>query len=196
MSVRVTVNRSLRGMNVHGCAQQLQLQRHDRLANPDDREHARKDQAGLVFLRLHGQEHAQEQAKDQRTPRYNHSVSPHISSPQNIPSKPTYQRSQSLNPSLMPPCSTTSASGHRPTNPLNRPPNPSLPNPLDSPRSAVPPIPPPPLVSIPPSRYFGYSTWRIFSHTANRSRDSVCQTVSSMVFCGARRSSPGIEDVR
>lgn len=109
------------------------------------------------------------------------------------PHQQTHQRSQSLNPSLIPPWRTTSASGHLPTNPLIPPPTP-LPNPLASPRSAA-PIPSP-RANIPPSRYLGHNTCRIFSQTASRSRDNVAHTVSSMVFCGARRSSPGMEDVR
>ncbi len=54
-----------------------------------------------------------------------------------------------------------------------------------------------PLSSIePPNRYRGYSTSRILDQTARRSRRTVSHTVSSIVFCGARRSSPGIRDVR
>jgi hypothetical protein len=49
---------------------------------------------------------------------------------------------------------------------------------------------------MPPSRYLGYSTCFIFSQMANRSRESVSHTVSSMVLVGARRSSPGMLDVR
>lgn len=92
----------------------------------------------------------------------------------------------------MPPCSTTSASGHRPTIPLipERP----FPKPVASPLSAA-PIPPP-LVKNPPSRYLGQSTCLNFSQTARKSRDNVSHTDSSMVFCGARRSSPGIDEVR
>ena len=100
-----------------------------------------------------------------------------------------HQRSQSLNPSLIPPCNTTSASGHLPAIPL-RPPARLSP----SPRSA-PPMPPP-LCSIPPSRYLGHNTCLIFSHTANKSLDRVSHTDSSMVSVGARRSSPGIEELR
>lgn len=101
----------------------------------------------------------------------------------------TYHRSQSLSPSLISPWSTTSASGHLPAIPL-MPPAMLSPSPL----SAA-PIPPP-LCSMPPSRYFGQSTCLIFSHTASRSRDSVSHTDSSIVFEGARRSSPGIEELR
>ena len=98
-------------------------------------------------------------------------------------------KSQSLRPSLMPPCRITSASGHLPAMFLRPPPKPSA-----SPRSAAPM--PPPLCIIPPNRYFGYSTCFIFSHIAKMSRDNVSQTVSSMVLVGARRSSPGMLDVR
>jgi hypothetical protein len=102
----------------------------------------------------------------------------------------TYQRSQSLSPSLIPPWRIPSASGHRPTSPLISPPKPWL-----SPRSAA-FMPPPPLCSIPPKRYLGHSTCFIFSHTASRSLDKVAHTLSSIVFCGARRSSPGMLEVR
>jgi hypothetical protein len=98
-------------------------------------------------------------------------------------------RSQSLRPSLMPLCRRASASGHLPAMFLKLPPSPSA-----SPRSAAPM--PPPLCIMPPSRYLGYSTCFIFSHIASRSRDSVSHTVSSMVLVGARRSSPGILDVK
>jgi len=100
-----------------------------------------------------------------------------------------HHKSQSLKPSLMPPCNTTSASGHLPAMPLKPPARLPL-----SPRSA-PPIPPP-LCRIPPRRYFGHSTCLIFSQTANRSLDRVSHTDSSIVFVGARRSSPGIEELR
>lgn len=49
---------------------------------------------------------------------------------------------------------------------------------------------------MPPSKYLGHSTWRIFSQTASRSRRSVSQTDSSNVLTGARRSSPGIAEFR
>jgi hypothetical protein len=49
---------------------------------------------------------------------------------------------------------------------------------------------------MPPSRYLGYRTCFIFSQMAKMSRDSVSHTVSSMVLVGARRSSPGMLDVR
>jgi hypothetical protein len=84
-------------------------------------------------------------------------------------------------------CRTVSASGQRPRRPLATPP---------SPLSTSPAIPPPPRMSMPPSRYLGQSTSRTFSHTALRSRDSVSQTDSSMVLVVARRSSPGMDDVR
>ena len=100
-----------------------------------------------------------------------------------------YHRSQSRKPSLIPPCNTASASGHLPAMPL-KPPAMLLP----SPRSA-PPIPPP-RCNIPPRRYLGHKTCRIFSHTACRSLDNVSHTVSSIVFVGARLSSPGIEEFR
>lgn len=106
-----------------------------------------------------------------------------------------YQRSQFLSPSLIPPCKTTSASGSLLTSP-RRAPILSLPNPVASPRSADPPLPPPPRIIMPPSRYCGQRTCLIFSHTARRSRESVSQTDSSIVFCGARRSSPGMDEVR
>lgn len=107
----------------------------------------------------------------------------------------TYQRSQSLNPSLIPPCKSASASGHLPTNPLNCPivgtPPPRLsPSPLSAPPS------PPPWFSIPPRRYLGQSTCLIFSHTASKSLLSVSQTDSSSVLSGARRSSPGMAELR
>lgn len=89
----------------------------------------------------------------------------------------------------MPPCKTTSASGHRPAMPL-RPPARLSPCAL-----SAPPIPPP-RWSIPPSKYFGQSTCLIFSHTASRSRDKVSHTDSSIVLVGARRSSPGMEELR
>jgi hypothetical protein len=98
-------------------------------------------------------------------------------------------RSQSLSPSLMPLCKRASASGHRPASVRRLPPRPSA-----SPRSAAPM--PPPRCIMPPSRYLGYSTCFIFSHIANRSLESVAHTVSSMVFVGARRSSPGMVEVR
>jgi len=99
------------------------------------------------------------------------------------------QRSQSLRPSLMPLCRMASASGHLPAIFLRLPPRPSA-----SPRSAAPM--PPPCCIMPPSRYLGYSTCFIFSHIANKSLDSVSHTVSSMVLVGARRSSPGMVEVR
>ena len=98
-------------------------------------------------------------------------------------------RSQSRRPSLMPPCSSTSASGHLPARLLMPPPKPSA-----SPRSAA--AMPPPCCIMPPSRYLGYNTCFIFSQMASRSRDSVSHTVSSMVLVGARRSSPGMLDVK
>ena len=101
----------------------------------------------------------------------------------------TYHKSQSRSPSLMPPWSTTSASGHLPTSSLIPPPRLSA-----SPLSAA--LMPPPLRSIPPRRYLGHRTCFIFSHTANRSLERVSHTLSSMVFCGALRSSPGMEEVR
>ena len=97
------------------------------------------------------------------------------------------QRSQSRRPSLIPACRMTSASGHLPA--MFRRPEPS-----DSPRSAAPM--PPPRCMMPPSRYLGYRTCFIFSHIAKMSRDSVSHTVSSMVFVGARRSSPGMLEVK
>lgn len=100
-----------------------------------------------------------------------------------------YQRSQSLKPSDMPPWSTTSASGHLPATPL-KPPARLSPSPL-----SAPPMPPP-LCSIPPSRYLGQRTCLNFSHTASRSRDNVSHTDSSMVFVGTRLSSPGIDELR
>ena len=105
------------------------------------------------------------------------------------PMKGAYHKSQSLKPSLMPPCRTTSASGHLPAIAL-RPPAELSP----SPRSA-PPMPPP-LCNIPPRRYFGQSTCLIFSHTASKSLERVSQTDSSIVFVGARLSSPGMEELR
>src|ERR1051325_3177836 len=45
---------------------------------------------------------------------------------------------------------------------------------------------------VPPNKYLGYKTSRSLDQTANRSRRSVSQTDSSMVFCGARRSSPAV----
>lgn len=99
------------------------------------------------------------------------------------------QRSQSRKPSLVPPWRMTSASGHRPAMFLRPPPKPSA-----SPRSAAPM--PPPRCMMPPSRYLGYRTCFIFSQMAKMSRDSVSHTVSSMVLVGARRSSPGMLDVR
>lgn len=102
---------------------------------------------------------------------------------------PAYQRSQSLKPSDMPPWSTTSASGHLPATPL-KPPARLSPSPL-----SAPPMPPP-LCSIPPSRYLGQRTCLIFSHTASRSRDNVSHTDSSIVLVGARLSSPGIDELR
>lgn len=98
-------------------------------------------------------------------------------------------RSQSRRPSLMPLCRMASASGHLPAMLRRLPPTPSA-----SPRSAAPM--PPPRCIMPPSRYLGYSTCFIFSQMANTSLDSVSQTVSSMVLVGARRSSPGMVDVR
>lgn len=89
----------------------------------------------------------------------------------------------------MPPCNTTSASGHLPAIPLRPPAR------LASWVPSAPPIPAP-RWSMPPSRYLGHSTCLIFSHTAKRSRDSVSHTDSSIVFVGARRSSPGIEELR
>lgn len=83
----------------------------------------------------------------------------------------------------------TSASGHLPARPLIPPPNPSA-----SPRSAAPM--PPPCCIMPPKRYLGYSTCFSFSHIANRSRDNVSHTVSSIVLVGARRSSPPTAEVR
>ena len=49
---------------------------------------------------------------------------------------------------------------------------------------------------MPPSKYLGYSTCFIFSQIASRSRDNVSHTVSSMVLVGARRSSPGMVEVK
>lgn len=49
---------------------------------------------------------------------------------------------------------------------------------------------------LPPNRYLGYKTSRIFCQTAIRSRLRVAQTDSSMVLVDALRSSPGIVDVR
>ena len=103
--------------------------------------------------------------------------------------KLTYHRSQSLRPSDMPPWRTTSASGHLPATP-RKPPARLSPSPL-----SAPPMPAP-LCSIPPSRYLGQRTCLIFSHTASRSRDSVSHTDSSIVFVGARLSSPGIDELR
>ena len=68
------------------------------------------------------------------------------------------------------------------------------------------PAPPPPN-PVPDSRTsfafghflnvnFGQRTAFIFSHTAKMSRDSVLQTDSSRVLVGARRSSPGMAEVR
>ncbi len=107
-----------------------------------------------------------------------------------IPAFATYHKSQSLSPSLIPACKTTSASGHLPI-PSTLPPSLRL---SPSPLSAAPM--PPPRCKMPPRRYFGHNTSLIFSHTASRSRDSVSHTLSSIVFVGARRSSPGIEEVR
>src|ERR1700761_3544495 len=84
-------------------------------------------------------------------------------------------------------CKTASASGHLPKTPLAASP---------SPLSASPAIPSPLRVRMPPRRYFGQSTSRTFSHTAFKSRDKVSQTDSSIVFVGARRSSPEIADVK
>src|ERR1700744_4992522 len=83
--------------------------------------------------------------------------------------------------------STVSASGQRPRRPRTTPP---------SPLSTSPAMPPPPRMSMPPSRYLGHSTSRTFSHTALRSLDSVSHADSSMVLVVARRSSPGMDDVR
>lgn len=97
----------------------------------------------------------------------------------------------------MPPCNTASASGHRPTRPRTCPIAPCNPPPMSPSASSPLPVPalPPPFIT-PPSRYFGYNTCRIFSHTASRSRRSVSHTVSSMVLSGARRSSPAIAELR
>jgi hypothetical protein len=55
---------------------------------------------------------------------------------------------------------------------------------------------PPPRCIMPPSRYLGYSTCCILLQMAMRSRESVSHTVSSIVLVGARRSSPGMLEVR
>lgn len=107
----------------------------------------------------------------------------------NFVERHSYQRSQSRRPSLMPPCKTTSASGQRPAMPRKPPARLS-----PSPRSAPPN--PPPLCKNPPSKYLGHNTWRIFSQTASRSRESVSHTDSSIVLLGARRSSPGSVELR
>jgi hypothetical protein len=84
-------------------------------------------------------------------------------------------------------CKTVSASGQRPRKLRAAP---------GSPRSSSPAIPPPLRMSMPPNRYLGHSTSRTFSHTARRSLDKVSHTDSSMVLVVARRSSPGMDDVR
>ena len=100
-----------------------------------------------------------------------------------------YHRSQSLKPSLIPPSSKASASGHLPAMPLN-PPAKLSPSPL-----SAPPIPPP-LCNMPPNKYLGHNTSLIFSQDARRSLDRVSHTDSSIVFVGALRSSPGMDELR
>lgn len=70
------------------------------------------------------------------------------------------------------------------------PANPPLLKPSNAPRIVV-------VLSImlPPKRYLGYNTSRILDQTANRSRDRVSQTDSSIVFRVAR-SVPGMAEVR
>jgi hypothetical protein len=100
-----------------------------------------------------------------------------------------YQRSQSRNPSLIAPWRRTSASGSlpaRPRSPLAR----ISPSPLSKPPR------PPSLWSMPPRRYFGHSTNRNFSQDAFKSLERVSHTDSSIVFVGARRSSPCIDELR
>ena len=100
----------------------------------------------------------------------------------------TYHRSQSRKPSLIAPCKRASASGSLLAIP-RRPPAIPL-SPLSKPPK------PPSRCSIPPSRYRGISTKRIFSHDARKSLDKVSHTDSSIVLVGARRSSPWIASLR
>jgi hypothetical protein len=184
-------------LNVHVASKKLDLEGHDGLGDPDHGEDAAEDERALVIASVDREKEGQKQAEEQWSPRKIVSiVLLNIFAGHSTPAVfRTYQRSQSLNPSLIPPCSTASASGHLPTIPLNCPILGTPPARLSpSPRSA-PPIPPP-WFSMPPSKYFGHSTWRIFSQTASRSRRSVSHTVSSRVLTGARRSSPGMAELR
>ena len=103
----------------------------------------------------------------------------------------TYHRSQSRNSSLIPPCSKASASGNLPAIPRKPPAMPATPA---SPRSAPPK--PPSRCSRPPHRCFGHRTNLIFCQEPRRSRERVSHTDSSIVFIGARRSSPWMVELR
>lgn len=79
--------------------------------------------------------------------------------------------------------------------------NTSGPQRSQSPMTLTPPPDPPDSSTSFASGHFlnvnlGYSTAFIFAHTAKMSRESVSQTDSSRVFFWARRSSPGIAEVR
>lgn len=167
---------------LHVPAEELDLHRYHCFSDPDQSEDARKHHGLLLSRSCHREQQTKQQAEYEGAPAPNVSKmnTEYLSAWALF-----HHKSQSLKPSLIPPCSTTSASGHLPAMPLIVP---------LSPRSA-PPIPPP-LCRIPPRRYFGHSTCLIFSHTANRSLDRVSHTDSSIVFVGARRSSPGIEEFR
>jgi len=170
----------------HIASQQFDLQSDDGLTNPHDGKDSREDLTLLLVLRPSTKQETQQKAEKQRTPSSMLASSPYTTL---FAQCQTHQRSQSLNPSLIPLCKTTSASGHLPTSPLSPPAR------LSPCSLSAPPIPPPLCIS-PPRRYLGYKTWRIFSQTARRSLDSVAQTDSSRVFWGARRSSPGIVELR
>jgi hypothetical protein len=104
-------------------------------------------------------------------------------------------KSQSRSPSLMPPpaskLSTSVALPAKPTSSSLAPLNPASLIFVYAPRKLV------VFSSIePPNRYFGYSTSRILDQTARRSRRRVSHTDSSIVFPDARRSSPGMREVK
>tara|TARA_R110002003_G_scaffold172_3_gene14109 strand:+ start:10938 stop:11144 length:207 start_codon:yes stop_codon:yes gene_type:complete len=60
--------RLTRRVHAHVAAEQLDLHRHDRLANPDQGEDAGEDEVPLLAARAPREEQAQQQAEDERPP--------------------------------------------------------------------------------------------------------------------------------
>lgn len=88
-------------VDIHVPTQQLNLQSDNGLPNPDDREHTRKHKRRLFARGAHGEEHAQEETEDERTPGKKKLLTNNPKIEPNRANK--YHKSQSLNPSLIPP---------------------------------------------------------------------------------------------